>query len=49
MPFQANELYEIQDHIFEGLTYQVYFALQEASQDALWERIFAEDDERKGL
>jgi len=36
----------LQDEFLEGLTYQAYFALPEASQDALWERIFAEDDER---
>jgi hypothetical protein len=32
------------DEFLDGLTYQAYFALSEKEQDALWERIFAEDE-----
>jgi hypothetical protein len=33
-----------QDEFIEGLTYEAYFALPEEKQDALWERIFAEEE-----
>lgn len=33
-----------QDPFIAGLTYQAYFALPEAEQDALWARIFAEEN-----
>jgi hypothetical protein len=48
MGLTGGKLPSLQDEFLEGLTYQAYFALPEASQDALWERIFAEDDDRRG-
>ncbi|MBM4460172.1 MAG: hypothetical protein FJ011_20815 [Chloroflexi bacterium] len=43
MDLTGGKLPSLQDEFLEGLTYQAYFALPEASQDALWERIFAEE------
>ena len=43
MDLTGGKLPSQQDEFLEGLTYQAYFALPEASQDALWERIFAEE------
>jgi hypothetical protein len=37
----------LHDEFLEALTYWSYLALPEASQDALWERILTEDDERR--
>jgi hypothetical protein len=32
------------DEFIEGVSYSQYLALSEAEQDAIWERIFAEDE-----
>ena len=45
MELNDGKLSSVHDEFLEGMTYQSYFALPEASQDALWERILAEDDE----
>lgn len=47
MDLTGGKLPSVQDEFLEGMTYRSYFALPEASQDALWERIFAEVDERR--
>ena len=39
----GGKLPSVQDEFLEGMTYRSYFALPEASQDALWERILAEE------
>ncbi|OIO93979.1 MAG: hypothetical protein AUK03_07435 [Anaerolineae bacterium CG2_30_64_16] len=43
MVLTGGKLPSPQDEFLEGMTYRSYFALPEASQDALWERIFAEE------
>jgi hypothetical protein len=43
MDLTGGKLPSVHDEFLEGMTYQSYFALPEASQDALWERIFAEE------
>jgi hypothetical protein len=40
----GGTLPSLQDEFIEGLTYEAYFALPEVEQDALWERIFAEEE-----
>lgn len=44
MELTGGTLPSPQDEFIEGLTYQEYFALPETRQDALWERIFAEEE-----
>ena len=44
MELTGGTLPSLQDEFLEGLTYEEYFALSEAEQDALWERIFAEEE-----
>jgi len=39
----GGELPSLQDEFIDGLTYQAYLELTDAEQDALWERIFAEE------
>ena len=43
MDLTGGKLPSPQDEFLEGLTYRAYFGPSEASQDALWERIFAEE------
>lgn len=44
MELAGGTLPSPQDEFIEGLTYEEYFALPETAQDALWERIFAEEE-----
>jgi len=38
----AGALPSLQDEFINGMSYEVYFALPAAQQDAIWDRIFAE-------
>jgi len=44
MALTGGTLPSLRDEFLEGLTYEEYFTLSEAEQDALWERIFAEEE-----
>lgn len=44
MEITGGLLPEQTDEFIDGLTYQEYFTLSEKEQDALWERIFAEEE-----
>ncbi|MFQ5855154.1 MAG: hypothetical protein ACE5LU_05875 [Anaerolineae bacterium] len=44
MELTGGELPSLQDEFVEGLTYEEYFALPEVEQDALWNRIFTEEE-----
>lgn len=44
MELTDGTLPSLQDEFLEGLTYQEYFALPEAEQDAIWEQMFAEEE-----
>jgi len=39
----ASALPSLQDEFIDGLSYEAYFALPAAEQDAIWDRIFAEN------
>ncbi len=44
MELTEGKLPSRQDEFIEGLTYEEYFALSEAEQEALWKQIFAEEE-----
>ncbi len=39
----ASKLPSLEDEFIDGLSYADYFALSPSEQDALWDRIFAQD------